>query len=84
MECTLLDTVRSFKILDIAVFDFVGTLLVAFLLLNWFVKSPSILQYILVGIISIALGVVVHIILDIPTRLNYMLGISEEPIRKNC
>ena len=87
MTCTIIDKVRSPKILDMAIFDWSATLLVGFILtliIYYFSRVNFIILLILISCSLIFSGVVVHKLLGIPTMFNYYLGLnSKESVLKN-
>ena len=80
-QCTALDVVRKYKIVDMAVFDWAATLLGAYLV-NYFYLPK--MKYWKVALVFVLLGIVVHKMMGINTMLNYYLGLSGMPIRKHC
>jgi hypothetical protein len=76
--CQVLETLRKPKLFDIALFDLLATLLVAYLI-HHYAKIKCPLWSVLVG--SILLGIVVHVMIGTPTMLNYYLGLSAKPKR---
>lgn len=74
----MINLLRKPKIFNIAIFDTVATILVAYFFHTTFViKCPlwsTILAFFIVGSL-------VHIMMGIPTMLNYYLGISKKPNR---
>lgn len=79
-QCTLLERWRQeYKFFGYGAVDLFGTLIIAALFacyMKWSVWKT--------GVGAIILGVIVHYLLGIPTKLNYTLGLSDMPVRKLC
>jgi hypothetical protein len=71
-----LKMLRSFKIFNIAIFDLLGTFMVTYVF-HIFMEFKHPLWMSMVC--SILLGVIVHMVTDTPTMLNYYLGLSNKP-----
>jgi hypothetical protein len=67
---------RSYKLLDIAVFDVIMTFLFAVVLQKYYIKKINIITLFLILII---IAIFVHYIFNIPTKLNYYLSLSKDP-----
>lgn len=80
MSCLtgLLQKLRKPKLFDIALFDLIGTLLGAFLAHRYFDMKQSLVAVMFAFVI---IGIAVHVLLGVPTMLNYYLGLSEKPMR---
>jgi hypothetical protein len=77
-----LQYIRSFRVFNIALFDLIGTFIGLYVLLTWLLPSRPTFFYIswvLVG--ALPLSVLSHYLFNIPTQLNYNLGLSEKPLR---
>lgn len=73
---------RSFRIFGIALFDLVLSMVVMILIFLYMAPSPALNQinFIIVAILlTIPLGIVVHVLFGINTTLNYYLGLSDKP-----
>lgn len=72
---------RSFRIFGIALFDLVLSMLI--MILIFLCKAPSPLNQInfivAAVILTIPLGIMVHVLFGINTTLNYYLGLSDKP-----
>lgn len=76
---SLIQHLRQPKIVDIAVFDVAATAAAAHLVKDYF-EQPFLVTFILLLIF----GVIVHVMLDIPTMGNYYLGLNtQEAVLKN-
>ncbi|MGL5934749.1 MAG: hypothetical protein ACRCZI_03900 [Cetobacterium sp.] len=73
----IIDTLRKPKILDFVIFDWVATILSAHV-----VSSFTDYNFIIVLIILLIISVILHVVFKIDTKTNYLLGISEYPIRE--
>ena len=74
----ILQKLRSVRICSIAIFD----LVVAFLgmgLIGIFITDNR-FYLLMILALTIPLGILVHYALGIPTRLNYLLGLSDDPL----
>ena len=67
---------RSYKLLDIAIFDVVMTFLFAVVLQKYYIKNINVITLFLILII---IAIFVHYIFNIPTKLNYYLNLSKDP-----
>lgn len=72
---------RSFRIFGIALFDLVLSMLIMILIFIYKAPSPlNQINFIVAAIIlTIPLGIVVHVLFGINTTLNYYLGLSDKP-----
>lgn len=73
---------RSFRIFGIALFDLVLSMVVMILIFLYMAPSPPLNQinFIVAAILlTIPLGIVVHVLFGINTTLNYYLGLSDKP-----
>lgn len=71
---TTLSEIRSVRVFDLALFD----LLLAFIGTEYVFRYLGASPY--VGIIlAVFIGIIIHYWLNIPTTLNYKLGLSELP-----
>lgn len=74
----LIDVLREPKVLDIAVFDVACTLGVAYVTRDYMFPESRLWE-IFLG--AIALGIVTHVLVGVPTMLNHYLGLSRRPAR---
>lgn len=84
-NCTFIDKLRGPKIFDMSIFDWVSTVLVAYLIYRF--ALPKVGRYFPLWQVIIAivvLGVAVHYFMGIPTMLGYYLHLNAKPIRKSC
>jgi len=73
---------RSFRIFDMAIFDWTGSLLIALIIGYYLLHFRTALHWILWIFAWILFGVLVHKMMNIPTKFGYYLGMNEDP-RKN-
>lgn len=78
---TLIDRLRQFRILNIAVFDlvtsFIGILLLSLILRSLFFPTYSKQKTILIAILlTLPIGIVTHYMFGIKTVLNTYIGLS--------
>ena len=80
---SLISTLRKPKILDMAIFDWVATIIAAYLIWVWMKKryshtrSKRFLGIIFVTLVL--LGIILHVVTRTPTKFNYYLGLGEDP-----
>lgn len=79
-KCTTIQRLRKPKILDMSIFDWVTSLLGAFLIGKFF----GVKNWLLFIFAWIAFGVFAHWYFGINSMFGYYLGINEKPIRKDC
>lgn len=90
-QCSLIQHIRQYRIAKMAIFDWVITIIPLFIL-SWLMyykwnignKLSFIFILFMVILLGIIIGIVVHKILNVPTMLNYYLGISEKPKKSVC
>jgi hypothetical protein len=80
----IIDTLRKPKLLDIALFDVTGTYIGAYLL--WLLINHHNSKFtngwiwtFLIFIILVIIGIFLHIITGTKTKLNYYMGLSDDP-----
>jgi uncharacterized membrane protein YcaP (DUF421 family) len=73
-----IETLREPKILDMSIFDWVISLVVAALVGKWL----GIKQWPLFLVVWIAFGIWAHWLFGIKTMLGYYVGLNEKPERK--
>jgi len=81
MQCTAIDKLRQPKFLDMAVFDWVATM-VTVTIIGWFthryVTNMTMTTYIiLLECVAIVLAIVIHKVFGVPTMFNYYLGLND-------
>lgn len=81
---SIIDTLRKPKLFDIALFDVIGTYIGAYL--SWLLihkYNPEFtngwIWTFLIFIILVIIGIFLHIITGTKTKLNYYMGLSENP-----
>jgi hypothetical protein len=79
-KCSTIQRLRKPKLLDMSIFDWVTSLLGAFLIGKLFGVS----NWLLFIFGWIAFGIFAHLIFGINTMFGYYLGINEKPVRKDC
>ena len=78
---TTIETLRSYRVLDMALFDWVMSLLGAFAL-GFYVFGLKTLQGWSAFVVGwIAFGVIVHYVVGVPTQFGYYLGLNEKVVR---
>jgi len=82
-KCTTIQRLRKPKIADMSIFDWVTSLIGAFIIGRAF-GIKSFLEWLIFVILWIAFGVAAHWAFNVPTMFGYYLGINEKPVRKEC
>lgn len=83
-KCNFIDILRKPKIFNMSIFDWVGSLLGAWIIGKYLLGLTSAVAWSVYILFWIALGVFVHWALGVKTMLGYYLGVSEKPTRKSC
>jgi uncharacterized membrane protein YcaP (DUF421 family) len=83
-NCSIIDKLRGPKIFDMSIFDWVSSLLGAFLIGYYIFQLRNIIYWIIYIIIWILIGVIIHWYYSIDTMFGYYLGINKKPKRKQC
>lgn len=83
MTCTLIDRLREPKVLDMAIFDWVASLLFAVIIGVYFFKLRGSLNWTVWIVLWTFFGVLVHWLFGVPTMLGYYLRLNKRPIRTN-
>jgi hypothetical protein len=73
-----LEYLRSFRICGIALFDLILSFILTIWILSYFGVSAEV-----AAALTIPIGIISHVIFNTPTRLNYKLGLSEDPKKSN-
>lgn len=81
-KCGIIDTLRGPKLWNMSIFDWVASLLGAWLVGRWLgFKGMAWLGFLLAWI---AFGIVVHLAVGVPTELGHKLGLNGPPERTPC
>ena len=83
-QCGIIDALRKPKILDMSIFDWVTSLLGAWIIGQFILRLSGIVVWIVYIILWIMLGVFIHWLVGVDTMFGYYLGISKKPQRKQC
>lgn len=83
-ECSTIDRLRKPKLYGMAIFDWLASLLGAYIVGEYALKLHNLEQWIVFVIVWIVIGILAHVLSGTPTMFNYYLGLSEKPIRKQC
>ena len=83
-QCGVLDIVRKPKIFDMSIFDWVTSLLGAWIVGRFLLHISGVAMWIFFILLWVMFGVLVHWVLGVDTMLGYYLGISNKPQRKQC
>ena len=82
-KCSTLQRLRKPKIADMSIFDWITSLLGAFILGKFIgIDSPSAWVLFILG--WTLFGILAHWYFGISTMLGFYLGINQKPIRKEC
>ncbi len=82
-ECTTIQRLRKPKILDMSIFDWVTSLLVA-AILAYYIGIHGYLKLTLFFIAWTLTGVLIHGELGVNTMFGYYLGLNPKPKREEC
>lgn len=88
--CSTIDTLRQPKIFNMAIFDWIATLIVIYVIAYYSqpISSNFWSYYLGLCFIGVLLAIVIHWYFSIPTMFNYYLGLNtKESViknRKNC
>jgi len=78
-----LQELRKYRFLSLSAIDFFGTIIIATVILYILSKISNIefnfSNTVFINLLAILLGVIVHKILGVNTRLNYIIGLSDKP-----
>jgi hypothetical protein len=77
MDCSLIEKLRSPKILDMSAFDWITSLMGAVLVGKW-IQTKDWFTFILAWI---AFGVVAHLIFGVDSMFGYYIGVNKKPVR---
>jgi hypothetical protein len=83
-DCNIIDYLRSFRIFGLAIFDWITSLLGAFIIGKYLLKIDETRIWIIYIIFWILFGILIHWYLKIDTMLGYYLGINAKPKIKQC
>lgn len=78
---TLLETLREYRIVGMAIFDWATSLLGGWIIGYFIFKVRTLCNWVLWFIFWILLGILVHIIFKVDTMLGYYLGLNKKPDR---
>lgn len=77
-----LQCIRSFRVFDIAVFDFVMAFIgIYFLFKWWFPQHPKSFHLSWTVLLVLPVSVLTHLLFSTHTMYNYYLGLSPPPVR---
>ena len=77
MDCSLIEKLRSPKILDMSAFDWITSLMGAVLVGKW-IQTKDWFAFILAWIMF---GVVAHLIFGVDSMFGYYIGVNKKPVR---
>jgi hypothetical protein len=83
-ECSIIDKIRGPKIAKMSIFDWVTSLLGAWIVGKYILRLSGSIYWLLWIILWIIFGVVAHVMTKVPTMLGFYLGLNEIPIQKSC
>jgi hypothetical protein len=84
MACSWIQSLRKPKILDMSIFDWVTSLLAAFLVGYFLMKLRGYINWALFIVGWTLAGVAIHKLFGVNTMLGYYMGLNPKPIRKEC
>ena len=86
-KCSFIDRLRGPKIFNMAIFDWVCTIIAAWIIAAAY-SDNTLKSFVYILIILVILAILVHKIFNIPTMLNYYLGLNTKDAvlqnRKDC
>ena len=82
--CTTLERLRKPKVADMSIFDWVASLLGAYIVGAWLLKLRGTVAWAAFVAAWVGFGVAVHWWTGVPTMLGYYLGLNEKPVRAEC
>jgi len=77
MDCSLIEKLRSPKILDMSAFDWITSMIGA-VLVGKLIQTKDWLAFILAWIMF---GVVAHLIFGVDSMFGYYIGVNKKPVR---
>jgi hypothetical protein len=83
MACSWIQTLRKPKILDMSIFDWIASLLVA-ALVGYYLRIRGYINWFLFLSGWTLFGVAIHALFGVHTMLGYYLGLNPKPSRKEC
>lgn len=83
-QCSTLDRLRKPKIADMSIFDWVTSLVVAYMVGAWLLRLRGFIIWSVFIVAWVGLGVAVHWWTGVPTMLGYYVGLNEKPVRVAC
>ena len=86
VKCGTIDLLRKPKVLDMSIFDWVTSLLGAWIVGVYVIglKGAGALVWCVYLLFWVMLGVLAHCVFGVPTMLGYYIGVSTKPVRKAC
>jgi len=81
MDCSLIEKLRSPKILDMSVFDWTTSIMGAVIIGKWFLKLKQPEDWFAFILVWIVFGVVAHLIFGVDSMFGYYIGVNEKPVR---
>jgi hypothetical protein len=82
-QCTWIQYLRKPKILNMSIFDWLTSLLAAFLIGRW-AGITGYFKWILFFLAWTVAGIAIHLFFGVKTMLGYYLGLNSKPIREEC
>jgi len=80
-KCSFIEIIRGPKILDMSIFDWLVSIVIAAVVGRWIGLKTSV-EIGLFAAVWILFGVLTHAAFRINTMFGYYLGVSDKPIRK--
>lgn len=81
MECSLIEKLRSPKILDMSVFDWTTSIMGAVIIGKWVLKLKHARDWLAFILAWITFGVVAHLVFGVDTMFGYYIGLNKKPVR---
>ena len=80
----MIDLLRAPKVLDMAIFDWVGSIVFAVLIGKFMLRLSTPQTWAMWVTLWIAFGVLIHKALGVDTMFGYYLGLNPKPQRPVC
>lgn len=82
--CTLLQRLRGPKLFNMSIFDWVASILGAFLIGKFLLKLEGARDWTLFILAWVVFGVAVHKLFKVNTQFGFYLGLNPRPKREAC
>jgi hypothetical protein len=80
-DCTLIEKLRSPKILNMSVFDWITSMMGGLAIGKYVLHLKSAAAWVAWIVAWIVFGVIVHMIFKVKSMFGYYIGVNEKPVR---